>query len=427
MVKENESELKHANDLIETEPPAQEKPIKKKRANLLVYTILIVVVGFLAYFPQYIGTVVILAIGAIISFGIIWYRLAPSETLYNFMQESTGKIIVSGGAFVGALIQKTGSTYDECWTVVPEDKNHKEPWHIGGLRFNGRPFMDEVFRFPKKRISDSSKPGFEDEIVSSFSVKPEQYEFKIEDAETRSVEKTRITLDVLFKGIIETPPKFFFGAPDNAIDKCIESLNAFFTNVIATKTTDEVLAVGKNPNILWEEIKNDIVIKNLRDIQGFRIEENSVQFTNIQMQDSVQKAAEERGIERDKATARADKMTGTLLTSMANILGKTIPEVQAEINANPDLQKVFLNVMVDLTTRQLAIDGDSLVDIRLSGAKGEGDNPLTSALVQAMTIMNKTNLGVKKGSLPTNDGKVEEKKSESDKQEKAKKDEEVKE
>lgn len=388
---------------------------KPKKNNLWIYAILIIIAGFLYFYPEYLRTFIILAIGSIIILGIIWYKLAPSEILYNFMQESTGKVKTRGGAFAGALIQKDGFTYDEYWRVVPEDDKHKEPWHIGGLRFNGIPFVDEIFRFPKKRISDSLEPGFEDEIVSSFSVKPEQYKFKIVQAETVSSQKTRMDLDVLFKGTIENPFKFFFGAPDNAIDKCIISLNAFFTNLIATKTQNDIFAVRKNPSMLWEEIKNDKVIKDLRVIQGFRIEENSVQFENIQMQDAVQKAAEERGIEQDKATARAEKITGTLLATMANIQGKTIPEIQDEIKASEELQKVFLQVVIDFSGRQLAIDGKSFLDIR--GLNKEGDS-LVGSLVQAMAILNKTNLGDKKEDATDKKAGAEEKPPESEKEDK---------
>ena len=150
--------MKDENELSE-----QARPMEKKKNNLLVYATLIIILGFLAYQPQYIGTFFILLIGLIIILCIIWFMLAPNNILWNFTRESTGKIRIRGGSFVGALIQIKGYTYDKEWNVVPEDENYKEPWHLGALRFNGLFGFDTIFEYSMRWHSYRLQEG--EEIV----------------------------------------------------------------------------------------------------------------------------------------------------------------------------------------------------------------------------------------------------------------------
>lgn len=66
----------------------------------------------------------------------------------------------------------------------------------------------------------------------------------------------------------------------------------------------------------------------------------------------------------------AIETVGSVIRMMAQSRGKEIDEIQAQIDADPDLQKEFLEKAHDLVIRRMGIDGKSYTDIRVQGAEG---------------------------------------------------------
>ncbi|HDZ54258.1 MAG TPA: hypothetical protein ENI19_01035 [Candidatus Nealsonbacteria bacterium] len=67
---------------------------------------------------------------------------------------------------------------------------------------------------------------------------------------------------------------------------------------------------------------------------------------------------------------RATETVGTVIEMMAQSRGKSLQEVQAEIEADPDARKEFLALSKDLIVRRMGLDKNAYLDIRVEGADG---------------------------------------------------------
>jgi len=356
-----------------------EEMAEKKRGILVAYITLAMIVGVLAYLMGILAVLLILAVGSVIALGIIWFLLAPNNTLWNFTQEGTAKIVVRGESFVRAFIQWKGHTFDEKkWDVIEEDATHKESWHIGGLRWNGVPFIDTIYsyalrwrsvRLGKKEEGEEIK--FHDEILDYVSLRPEVYFTKIVEAETIPPERIPLDIEFLVTMRVTNPYKVLFVAPHNWVENVMNRLNALFTNWTGTKTLDEIIEVKEKPELLWEAIgKAELVEITFDQEWGVHVEKNGIQVKDISMPEEYQEAAAAEKKQKLEAAARSAETIGTVLDMMAHAQGVTLEEVQKEIKENPDKQKEYLELAKDLAIRKLGIEGGSYLDIRVQGAGG---------------------------------------------------------
>jgi len=70
------------------------------------------------------------------------------------------------------------------------------------------------------------------------------------------------------------------------------------------------------------------------------------------------------------ARTRATETVGAVIEMMAKSRGRTIEEIQASVEADPNARQEFLRLSKDLTIRQMGIEGGSYVDIRVEGGGG---------------------------------------------------------
>lgn len=353
---------------------------KKEKSYFVTYTILVILLGVFAYFLGAIGSFLILTIGILIILGMIWFLMAPNNIIWNFTAEGTCKVIVRGDRFMWAFIQWEGHTLDNHWNVIKEDENHKESWHFGGLRRNGIPLLDTVFEYPLRwksvRLTAEEKGGqgemvkFHEEVLDFVPLRSEVYYIKIYGAETSPPE--RLALDIEFLTTLQVFNAYLvlWVAPYNWVENVMTRLSALYTNWVGTKTLDEILVVKKDEGLLWKEIGGDELINTILIEWGVRVTKHGVQVRKVDMPPDYQKAIAEEKKQKLQAAGRAAETIGTLLASVAYISGKTIAEVQGEIQKDPKRQDQYLEIAKDLITRKIAIEGGSYLDIRTEGAEG---------------------------------------------------------
>lgn len=345
-------------------------------SRIIAYIVLAIIFAALAYLLNILVAALILAAAFVIALGIIWFVLAPSNTLWNFTQEGTAKVVVRGESFIKAFIQWKGHTFDENWNVIDEDTTHKEPWHIGGLRWNGTPLIDTIFSYPlrwrsvKQVEKKEEEIKFHDEILDYVSLKPEVFFTKITAAETKPPERIPLDIEWLVTMRVTNPYKVLFVAPHNGIENALNRINALLTNWTGTKGLDEILEVKKDPNKLWKEIGEYELIKTTLPEWGLQVDMHGIQIRNVDMPEEYQEAAAAEKRQKFEAEGRAAETVGTVLATMAHARGVTVEEIQKEIKASPELQKEFLAFAKDLVTRKIGIEGGSYVDIRVQGAEG---------------------------------------------------------
>jgi hypothetical protein len=69
----------------------------------------------------------------------------------------------------------------------------------------------------------------------------------------------------------------------------------------------------------------------------------------------------------DVASRRTTEISKTLIGVLAHASGRTLKQVQEEINNSNELKRSCLDFTQDMITRMASIDGDALTDIRVSG------------------------------------------------------------
>jgi len=87
----------------------------------------------------------------------------------------------------------------------------------------------------------------------------------------------------------------------------------------------------------------------------------------VRARGGVQIRQREAEAARHEALVRARETAGTLIAMMAEISGRSVEEIQQEINRNSELQTRLQAMAEDLVSRQVSIAGKALTDIRVSG------------------------------------------------------------
>lgn len=363
------------------EPPTSAGPPKKTKSYLLFYIILGVLLGAGAALLGLLIPFIILVVGLLIILLLIWFVLAPQNIIWNFTEEATAKIIVRGDSFVWAFIQWEGYTFDEHWNVIPEDEKHKEPWHFGGLRFNGIPLVDVVYwydlRWKSVRLQPENKDNkgemvkFHEERLDYVPLRSEVYYTKIFAAETKPPERLAPDIEFLTTIQVTNPYNVLFVAPYNWLENAMIRASALYTNWVGTKLLDEILEIKDKPEKLWADIGENELIQQVFDKEwGVRVAKHGVQIRKVDVPADYQAALAEEKKQKLQAAGRSAETIGSVLSTMAYVRGLDVDKIQKEINASPEKQKEFLEIAKDLITRKLAIEGGSYLDIRTEGAEG---------------------------------------------------------
>jgi len=133
------------------------------------------------------GIIVAIAFFAISFFLVAYFKWAPNNLCFTFVEEGTVKIVMFGGKTVRILIQWKGRTLDKKWNVVRERVKREEPWHpFGGFRFYGIwPFWDiHIYKFSWTAVLENGE--FEprvNKLLDYALLMTDVYGFTVDDAE----------------------------------------------------------------------------------------------------------------------------------------------------------------------------------------------------------------------------------------------------
>lgn len=145
---------------------------------------------------------------------------------------------------------------------------------------------------------------------------------------------------------------------------------------LATKTVKDAMQEGKAGDFLKEMKKEDrdkiseelkkwgLVLKRIT-VGSFVLDE-----AIIKAREEVLKADREKDVAGRKKEIMAEETMGTLIQMIAEAQGVKPVTVRKEIRKSKELKDSILKIAEDLIHRRMAIDSKSLIDIRVSGAKG---------------------------------------------------------
>lgn len=124
---------------------------------------------------------------------------------------------------------------------------------------------------------------------------------------------------------------------------------------------------------------------------GFREEDIRLVIKAVKLPEKIVESLSK--VEREKFESEAAEYTAKkraietikmVIQSMAESRGKSIKEIQKEIDKDPKLREEFLKNAIDLLQRQIAIDGESFIDIRVQKAEG-----LEKMILEALALWKK--------------------------------------
>jgi hypothetical protein len=308
--------------------------------------------------------------------GILGTILFLACLRFTKVEEGTAKAIVRLGGFKKIVMVWSGYELDEGWNVKPVSEIGKKLHLPGGLRFVGFWPFDKVYTYKFRWrgieiLEAKEKVEFREKTIDYILLKPDVYWTKIEAAETVPPERIPLDVEFLVTARVLNPYKALFKAPPNWLENILSRLNALFRDWVGTKKLDDILAIRKESQKLWQELGNtDLIQKVFKEEWGILIEENGIQIRDVTLpREYAEAAAREKQMDLE-ARGVAAETVGSVIAMMAKARNKKPEEIQQEIDRDKNMKKEFLNLAKDLIVRKMGIDGRAYVDIRVQGAEG---------------------------------------------------------
>jgi hypothetical protein len=296
--------------------------------------------------------------------------------MFTVVKEGTAKAVVRMGGFHKIIMAWKGFELDEEWNVKPVEEVGKKLHLPGGLRFVGIWPLDKVYTYKFRWrgieiVEAREKVEFREKVIDYILVRPDVYWTKIEGAETAPPERIPLDIEFLVTARVINPYKALFKAPPNWLENVLSRLNALFRDWVATKSLDEILAIRKEPQKLWQELGNtDLIQKVFKEEWGILIEENGIQIRDVKLPPEYQRAAAIERMEKMKAAGRAQEILGTVIAAVVAATGKEEREVQKEFEKDPKAFYEKHKITIDNIMSKLAMEEEAYLRIETPGATG---------------------------------------------------------
>ena len=174
----------------------------------------------------------------------------------------------------------------------------------------------------------------------------------------------------------------------------LSALRAVFSEMTWKEAIENIHKVRDDTERIFKSADGVLIMA------GFNPEDIKLAIIEIRLPPELEKALpilDQKRIESESAKFEAKKraisVIGMILESMARARGKTIKEIQREIDSNKDLKKEFIKRVFDLLERQMAIDGNSFFDFRNPDSQGN----LFGLIAEAIALWEKRGGAKKEG------------------------------
>ncbi len=337
----------------------------------------------------------------LVAFLVVYYLWAPNNICWTIIEEGHSKVISKMGSFRKCLINWREYTFNKEWSVIKENSQHKEAKHfLGGLRFYGIwPFFETYsYKLRWKSLRADGSAVDHEETLNSVLLKDFVYLVEIDGAEEKN--KIPLDIDLLITIRVVNPYKALFRTQD-WVELVMNRIKPFFREYIAQHTYEDL--IGKKQAAggdVWKELVTYGIVKEFKRDYGVEIKDGGIEMKDITPPPIYQEAATKKYLAEKEKEKRAEETMGMILQMLADAYGMSPDEVRKTIHKDPKLRKDFMRLTEDLVKRKMAIEGQSFVDIRVSGAEGVEKGLLN--LIAAWKRMPNGGTGEKK---PDVDGK----------------------
>jgi regulator of protease activity HflC (stomatin/prohibitin superfamily) len=305
---------------------------------------------------------------------------------FTLVQEATAKAVVRLGAFKKILMSYKDYELDKEWNVKPVADIGKK-WHLpGGLRFVGIWPLDKVYSYDFRWqgieiVEGKEKVVFNERKLDYILVRPDVYWTQIKGAETVAPERIPLDIEWLITMRVVNPYKTLFKAPPNWVENILARLNAHLRDWVATKSLDEILALGKEPAKLLEELKNfniDLFERVFKEEWGILLE--GIQIRDIILPTPYREAAARRKqleLEAEakkvqfeiEAKARAQEVMGTIIEALV-AAGYKREDIEKEFQDDPKKFYEKHKTTIDNVMTKLSMEEGTYLRIETPGAEG---------------------------------------------------------
>ena len=336
----------------------------------VVVSVLIALTGVILLWKTKTGWYLLVAIGLfLISFK------------FTLVQEAKAKGIIRLGAYKKIVIAWKGHKLDENGDVVAGQETH-----IGGLRYVGIRFIDDIYKYifrwrGLELVEGKEEIEFHEKTVDYIQIKPDIYYTSVDGVETKAPGRIPVKLEWLVTMRIKNPRKTLWDAPENWNENVMARLNALFSMwVSSTKSLDDLLKIREKPGNIWNELKDDPLIRFFDENWGVEILKNGIELRAITPPKEYQDAAARQKQMELEAKGTAAELVGAVIDGMAKSRGKTTEDIQREIDSNNETKKEFTGLMKELLIIKMGIEGNAYVDIRVKGTGTAGETTSINSL-----------------------------------------------
>jgi len=256
---------------------------------------------------------ILVFLSPLIIFLIIWFKLAPRNYFFTFVDEGSAKIIVKGGEVSKILIQYKGHTLDENYNVIPGKEYHL----FGGLRYYGFWPINNVYiyAFQWSGVRENGEiVNHPKEIMDYILLKDDIYWTKVENAEDK--ELVPLDIEVILTIRVVNPYKALFKI-QNWLEATINQIKPVIRQIITEKSYEEWIAEKK--------YLGETILKEGKDIIDSVKDNYGVEILKIQI--------------KDIDPVPVDTLTGIRAATIKRYLAKKEKE-RIEIGAEAEAERI---------------------------------------------------------------------------------------
>lgn len=323
---------------------------------------------------------------------------------FVIVKQNTAVAIMKFGSFYRMVFAKKGYALKPDGEVYkPKSEENAEteyklfgfPWerYLGGLR----PYiwlLEEPYVYTwsfNKSLPNGDIEFREDEVADHIKIM-QDYSYGMEVSGTNIVDKNGVPVEIILAltAHINNPRKALFDVThwfDVFLARIEPAIRGYvnshtYQDMIHNQTADkkEERLDGRIFNALKSSVGEKDIIDILSDDYGVKL--TDIQCRRFSVAGDYQASLTEKWQAEQDAQKRTESTMGAIIAMMAKARGKSVAEVQAEFNKNPEVQKMLLEMSLSLVEQQLAAESGSLKRWVFSGAQGGMD--IVAALTEAL-------------------------------------------
>lgn len=318
---------------------------------------------------------------------------------FTKVEEGTAKIVELLGKYRKTLMTWTGHYLDTESRV----KNGQSHWPLGIYFVGLWPFWRiKKYSFRYSRLIMAGKGfvlKFFEQTLDYVRVREAVYPWAMEGLETAPPERWALSCEWVIAIKIINPKKALIEGPTNWFEAAMSLIEPFLKDWTGGHFYDQLIRLrgkeedGKDQLLIQlnSDFKNDPLYKKLI---SWGVEVTWLGLKQVTGPAHLQEAATRQREKEFEAAGRRAEITGEMsgyanafVEALAKAKNKQPSEISAQIDKNANLQKLFLDFLLEAMSRDQSTRRQALQEIWVRGTSGNSGMDLGTLLLQALTLL----------------------------------------